>query len=452
MSHPPGATSAPPPFSDDRLPELRDLVVERQVLDNGATVLVHPAPGTSLACFYCFVAVGSRDDPVTKSGLAHLLEHLMFQGTERYGAQEFDRILEASGGESNAYTTHDRTVYHDAFSPDALEIVLDMEADRHKALALTNEILDKERDVILEERRSALEDSPYGRMLEALYETALAGTPYAWPVMGRAVDLGSITIDDCVKHHSHFHRPENLVLVVAGDIEATSAIRAVDRTFGRLDHRRVAPPSSATAPRVRSGSEQRVTLRMETESPAVLLGYPIPSVDDEDLLALDAIAAIFGEGRSSRLYRNLVDRDHLALDFEVDVDELLAPGLFATWMQARDGVTTERLEEAWHQEVVRLRSDLPTDDEMTMFRNVTISEHLRSLKTVSGRAELIGHFESLFGDHRGLEDVLGHYESVTAPRIVEVARKYFDRHGRTTIRLEPAIEKDATESASEDAR
>lgn len=410
------------------------LAVERAVLANGLTVLVHTDTSHPVACLYGFVRVGSSDDPPGKSGLSHLLEHLMFQGSRRFPADRFDRILEESGGESNACTSHDFTIYDDTFAPDALETVVDMEADRFAHLDLLADQLESERKVILEERHLDLEDSPYGRMLEALYETAFTGHSYAWPVMGRREEIRAIRLDDCVRHYRRYYTPANTTLVLAGDLQPDAALRTVDRYFGSI-------PSGSTiareepAPIAHREAETRVALTMDTETPGILMGYPIPALGHDDAVALDAIADILGSGRSGRIYRELVEGSAQVLDYEVDVDELLQPGLFGVYLQPREGRDLGELDAAFRDVVDRLVEHGATEAELRKFRNGVLADHLRSMKTVAGRAELLGYHETMFGDYRTLFDVPEHYAGLRPEDIAPCAARYLQASDRTVVEL-----------------
>ncbi len=422
-------------------------VAERR-LDNGLGVLVHEAPGTRVACAYLFVKAGSRFEREGATGVSHLIEHLMFRGTKRFPSGSFDRILESCGGESNAYTGHDVTVYHESFPPDALGTVLDMELDRLAHTEFSEVALDKERTIILEERKMDLEDSGYGRMLETLYREAFRVHPYRHPVMGSVADLEAMTIEKCQSYFHRHYSPPNMTLVVAGDVRTDATLREIDRRFSTLPAASldaVAIPEEPPQTAVRSA-----TVSAPAEFPSVLVGYRIPGFEHDDLPALDAVETILGLGPTCRLHRHLVEDTPVALDFEVDADELIDPGLLAIYLQAREGVSVDRLVERLDEQIARLRDEPVTEAEIEKFRRVTLVDHLGAFKTVSGRAELLGTYAALCDGPDELYRVPEYYMAITPDDIQRVARKYLDPRARTRVDLVPLPEDDE-EGAEDDA-
>jgi len=417
-----------------------DLPVRREVLPNGLTLLVHESRGSGVACLYLFVRAGSRFESPGQTGIAHLFEHLMFAGSERFGADQYDRILEGNGGESNAYTMHDLTVYHSHFPPTLLPTVLEMELDRLTGLVITEERLRTEVRVILEEQR-AERDDPYARMLEALYQTAFRVHPYRNPVIGRREDLERISVADVAAHAERFYTPGNLLLVIAGDLEPDRVLREVERTFGRLHRDTPPPPTPAAEPA--QGAERRARVTMQCEHPAFLVGYPAPGIGHPDVLPLGALESVLAEGRSSRLHQRLIEGDELALDLDVELDQCVDPSLFVVYLEAREGVEPARLLEGFGEQGEILATEGPRDEEMEKFRHMALVDHLRSLATVSDRAELLGTYELLCGGYAELFRVPERLVRVTRDDVQRVARGYLDRARRTVVELVPLADEGA---------
>src|ERR671936_1087713 len=227
--------------------DARDFPVQEHELPNGLQIRLLPDRSLPIATLYSFFRVGSRNERPGITGISHLFEHMMFNGSRKYGPKEFDRRLEASGGTSNAYTSNDRTAYYEDFASDALPLVLDLEADRMAALLIDDESLAREREVVKEERRFRTDNDIDGMMEEALGALAFLAHPYRWPVIGWMSDIDRITRPDCERYFRTYYAPNNCTLVLVGDFDGDEALARIERLYGAI-------PSGERLPEVPNGA------------------------------------------------------------------------------------------------------------------------------------------------------------------------------------------------------
>src|SRR5262245_36037459 len=372
-------------------------------LDNGLEVMViedHAVPAIS---WYTFFHVGSRNEHPGRTGISHLFEHMMFNGAKKYGPGEFDRALESRGGVSNAFTDEDVTGYYESFPSDALDLVADMESDRMAGLRITQESLDHERGVVQEERRLRVDNDNQGSMEELLNATAYLAHPYGWPVVGWVPDLDAITVDDCRDYFRVQYAPNNVVLILAGDVEPGRAFTLVRRAFSGIPAQPRPPAVVADEPK--QNGERRAVLRKAAQAPAVACAFHVPAIrEGRDVFTLDLIETILGSGESSRLTRRLVRELKLASSVGVSNSYRVDPSLFIIMAEARPGVKVGDLEKALEAELALLGKEPVGDRELQKARNLRTMSLLRPLKTSSGKAQQLGVSEIYLGAYGRLFD------------------------------------------------
>jgi predicted Zn-dependent peptidase len=414
--------------------EIRFNVVSYR-LDNGLRVLAledHSVPSIS---YYTLFRAGSRDERPGRTGIAHLFEHMMFNGARKYGPGEFDRALEARGGFANAFTTHDFTGYHQSFPADALELVVDLEADRMAALQISEEGLASEREVVKEERRLRLDNAVEGSVIELLEATAFLAHPYAWSPIGWMADLDAITVDDCREFFRRYYAPNNATIVLVGDFKPDRAIALIGKAFGAI------PPQPAPPAVVRSEppqrGERRAVLRRVAQLPVVALGYHVPATDSAEIFPLDLLEVILGHGDSSRLARILVRDRELATRVEVRNEWRVDPSLFVVYAEAKPNVAAADLEAALIAEVERPAREGVGEAELRKAKNIRTTTQVRGLKTNDGKAEQIAIHEMYFGRYDRLFTVLRTYEAVTRDDVLKAAARHLKPENRTVVVVEP---------------
>lgn len=427
----PRTAKTPPPRPLD--PAL--LQVQEHELANGLKVRLlvdHAVPTVS---YYTFFRVGSRNERPGITGIAHLFEHMMFNGAQRYGPKEFDRVLESRGGASNAYTSSDITAYYEDFASDALETVIDLESDRMRSLAITPETLESERQVVKEERRLRVDNDVSGMLDEALSAIIWKAHPYHWPVIGWMKDLDAITRQDAIQFFRTYYAPNNATVVAVGDLDPASTLALIQRYYGDI-------PAGPPVPEVVDSEpeptgERRVEVRYPSQAPVLMLGWGAPRARDPDTLVLDVIQTILATGESSRLMTRLVHGDQIATDVGVDFGWRIDPGAFMVHVELKPGVRPARAEAAIEEELARIREKGVSDLELQKAKNTLRAHFLSEIATHNGRAHVLGSYELLLGDWREAMRTLDRYAAVTQADVKRVARRVFRDVNRSVATLVP---------------
>ena len=294
-------------------------------LDNGLTLLVLPEASLPIVSLQIHYKVGSRHELPGLTGISHLFEHLMFRGTQTLGPEEFSRILQAKGGEINAFTTKDHTSYFENLPAEHLELGLQLEADRLLNLKLDEETFSPELQVVISERKLRSVDSPLGLVEEQLFATAYTQHPYQWPVIGWDQDLHHFTLEDCRSYYRNHYHPGNMTVVIAGEVNPDRARDLVDRYFGAIPNPGVAPRHPFTEPPQRG--ERRAVVKKVSQVEALLAGYHVVGLDHPDLYPLNLLSVILSGGKASRFYQEFIRPGKAAaLEVEMAPPALLGPG------------------------------------------------------------------------------------------------------------------------------
>jgi len=289
----------------------RENPVQRHILPNGLTVLTQENHELPVASMYTMYRVGSRNERPGITGISHLFEHMMFNGSRKFGPKEFDRILESGGGYSNAYTSRDMTVYYEDFASPLLKTVIELDADRMGWLNLSAKTLKAEREVIKEERRLRTDNSVFGRLEEELFASSFQAHPYRWPIIGWMSDIENISIHDCRRFFKEYYAPNNAVLVLSGDFQTDEALRLIEKYYGVIPSRKMRRRPVTAEPQQKG--ERRVRYRKQAELHNLFVGYHVPGAGHQDMYALDVLQTILTEGESSLLHTALVRKTGMAL-------------------------------------------------------------------------------------------------------------------------------------------
>jgi zinc protease len=413
--------------------------VKAHMLSNGMKVLVQEDHNIPNVAMYFFYKIGSRNERPGITGISHFFEHMMFNGAEKYGPKQFDNEMEKAGGNNNAYTSEDVTVYTDWFPGTALELMFDMESDRMRALAFNPKIIDSERGVVYSERRTSVDNSNQGLLYEQLNAAAFIAHPYHWPVVGWPSDIEAWTMDDLKAHFKMGYAPNNCVMVVVGDVTDEKVMSLAKKYIEPIPSQ-PPPPAVRTKEPVQLG-ERRVTIRKSAQLPIQLVAYHVPEAKDADTTVLEVIDAILSSGQSSRLYKRMVDHDQLVLNVGARSQRNLDPGLFIFSMTPRTGVDVAKTESVLFEEIEKLRAEKVGEEELAKAKNQLLSAHYRSLKTIAGRANLLGTYEVFYGDYNKLYTTEQDINKVTPTDIQRVAAKYFVATNRTVATLIPEVKK-----------
>jgi zinc protease len=413
------------------------LYIDR-TLANGLRAIVIPDRRVPSAAINVAYRVGGKDDPPGRSGFAHLFEHLMFKGTSRTAPETIDRLTEDIGGFNNAFTTEDITNYYEVIPSNHLERLLWAEADRLASLTVNDTNFATEREVVIGEYDQRILAEPYGLLDELVNREAYRVHPYRRGVIGSPAELNAAALEDVVAFHATYYRPDNAVVVVAGDCDVEETFGWIERYFGRIP----TPPSPI--PRVHvvepPQTEERIFTHRAANAPLPALeeAYHIPEAAHPDAPALEVLEAVLGAGRSSRLYTSLVYERQLVTSAWAAADLREQPGLFGLRITCARGIALADARAALHEEVERVRSEPPSEVELERVRTQIASALVRARQTNNGVAMALARATTERGDPAVVNTDLEHYLAVSAADVQRVARTYLTLENRTTIEYLPA--------------
>jgi zinc protease len=417
----------------------QQITVKPHKLANGMKLLIHEDHDIPNVALYLFFQVGSRNERTGVTGMSHFFEHMMFNGAKKYGPKQFDVQMENNGGNNNAYTAEDVTVYTDWFPNTALELMFDMESDRIRDLAFDPKIVESERGVVYSERRTSVDNSNEGMLAEQLRASAIIAHPYHWPVIGWASDIEAWTLDDLKEHFHMGYAPNNCTVIVSGAVSEAEVLRLAKKYFEPIPSHTPPPPIRTKEPE--QLGERRVTIRKPAQTPLLMAAYHTPEARHADIPALEILARVLTTGRSSRLYRRMVDVDQAVLTVDASQDWNIDPSLFTISAQVRPGGSNAAVEKVLDEEIGRLIRDGIQDDELNKARNLILVDFYRGIRTIANKANVIGRFEVYMGDHRRLNSWAGEMQKVTAADVQRVAKQYLTARNRTVATLEPEVGK-----------
>src|SRR5271170_2279502 len=453
-------------------------------LPNGLTIVICERPEAPVFSFFTMVDAGSSQDPMGKTGLAHMFEHMAFKGTDKIGStnyaaekpalekvetayaayirerdksvgrdearlkqlekewkdavaaadkyvvpNQFGKIIEQNGGQDlNAFTNYDETGYHYSLPANRLELWTYLESERFLHPVLRE--FYKERNVVIEERRLRTDSNPIGRLLEQFDAAAFEAHPYHRPTVGWMSDLNSFSATDAKKFFNEYYVPANMVVAVAGDVKASEAMPILEKYFGRLPNSH--KPDEATTLEPQQNAERKIVLK-EQAQPLYVEGYHRPDYRSKDDAVYDAITDLMSEGRTSRLYRALV-RDKKIASFSAGFTGLPGikyPHLFAFYAFPLPGHTTQEMADAIHVEIERLKKEDISDDELKMIKTRTKANLIRGLADNEGLATQLATYETRYGDWRELFRSVDRIDKVTKADIRRVANETFNDTNRT---------------------
>ena len=409
-------------------------VVER-TLDNGLKMLLledHKAPVTVVQVWY---RVGSRNETPGVTGLSHMLEHMMFKGTKAHGPEEYSKIISRNGGNENAFTSDDMTTYFATLASDRAAVEVDLEADRMRGIELSKDNFEPERQVVMEERRMRTDNNPIAFLLETLNAATFLEHPYRQPTIGWAKDIEGWTLEDLQRHYDTYYQPNNAVFVAVGDFDAKALGDLVAGKFGSIPRGPEPPKMRTTEPPPRGA--KRITVEKPAKLPFVAMQYHAPNLHHADSPALEMLAGVLSNGKSSRFYRDLVHRDRLALEADASYDRTsIDDKTFTIGGQPQPGVPIEKLEAALIAQLEAIRKTPPSKEELDRVRAQMESGFVFAQDSMFYRGMLLGTYE-MAGGWRQIDDYLPSLAKVTPEDVQRVAREYMKPENRTTGVLVP---------------
>jgi predicted Zn-dependent peptidase len=403
--------------------------IQTFTLKNGMKIIIledHSIPNANM---YLFWKVGSRNEYPGITGLSHFFEHMMFNGSKKYGPKMFDRTMEANGGANNAYTSENVTVYTDWFPSSSIEVMFDLEADRIANLNFDDKMIESERGVVLSERRTGLENSPLMQLWQEVQGVAFFAHPYHWPVIGYESDIKNWTKKDLQTYFATYYSPNNSVVVIVGDVSVDEVKSLAEKYFEPIAVG--PPPREIHTIEPEQNGEKRIIINRDVTSPYLMLAYHVPQTNSEDYYALSLLESILSSGNTSRLYSSLVDERQLAVWIATDYSSSFDPYIFSIFGVCSKGISPSLLENSITSEIDKIIEDGVTKEELQKVKNQKLMEFYYTMETINGKANTIGTYELFFGNYKKLFSAPQDFAKVTADDIQRVAAKYFTRKNRT---------------------
>jgi len=409
-------------------------------LPNGLRVIVKEDHRSPVVVSQIWYRIGSQDEPEGRTGLSHVLEHMMFKGTERLKPNEFSRIIAEHGGRENAFTGYDFTAYYQQLEKSRLPISFELEADRMRNLKLDPAEVAKEVKVVMEERRLRTEDRPEALTYEKFMATAYTTHPYKNPVIGWMADLERLTLDDLRAWYERWYAPNNATLVVVGDVHPAQVFTLARQHFGAVPRRDLTPPPAPAEPP--QTAERRVRVTAPAEVPYLILGWHVPVLAADgsatEPYALEVLSAILGGGNSARLASELVRGQKLAASAGASYSLIArSPGMLMMDGTPASGHTVEALEQALRAQAARLRDEPVTDEELERVKAQVVAGNVYRRDSVFGQAMELGQLVTAGLDWRLQDRIVRRLQAVTVREVQAVARKYLVDANLTVAILDP---------------
>jgi len=409
--------------------------VKEYKLDNGLRVVLsedHSAPVYSLAITY---DVGSRDEKEGRTGFAHLFEHMMFQGSENVGKGEHFSLIDNNGGNFNGTTSEDRTNYFESLPANQLDLGLFLEADRMRALAVTQANLDNQRNAVQEEKRLRLDNQPYGQTGDTVNSTAYDSFAYKHSTIGSMEDLNAATLQDVQAFFKRYYAPNNAVLTLVGDFKSDEALAKIKKYFAAIPAQPAPPKPDVSEPEQKAERTKTIQDKF-AQVPRIDISYKAPPSNEQDFVALDVLGDILSTGESSRLYQKLVKEKQQALQIFENSDGRRGTGLIMFIAFVHPGVEPAEIEKSLSAEIERVKTEGVTDQELEKIRMRDTRENIVRLQSSMSRAIELGQYTVYFNDPNMINTLIDKVQKVSKEDIQRVARKYLvDAHKTVVITM-----------------
>jgi zinc protease len=409
------------------------LKVEKFTLPNGLTVLLHEDHTVPMVSYHTWYRVGSRDESPGVTGAAHMLEHMMFQGAAQYSGEQLHAILDQNGIEWNAFTSNDYTGFYMNLPAQHLDTVMQLEVDRMSSLLIAEKNLTSEREVVKEERRMRVDNSPFGQMHEAVMGMIFQGTRYEWPVIGHMRDIEKYSSSTLRKFYETYYVPSNAVLVLAGHFEPEAVKKLIEKYYGKLakKDKPTRPVSETKWP-----PAQSLKLAKDIQNTIVSVSYPSVSALSQQMYALDLLSAILGMGSSSRLYSKLVTEKQTASSVSASNQSFLDLGTFSISVQLKKNQNPDQILAELEKQILTLRRQKISEGELRKAKTLVMKSYVDSLLTLDSKARSLATAEIINGSYESLFKDLTQYEQVTIDDVFKVAREYLKENQKQVVIFE----------------
>ncbi len=409
-------------------------------LDNGLHVVLHQDNSAPVIITSVMYHVGAKDEQPNRTGFAHFFEHLLFEGTKNIERGEWFKLVTANGGNNNANTSDDRTYYYEVFPSNNLELAIWMESERLMHPVINQIGVDTQNEVVKEEKRLRIDNQPYGNIFKAIKQSLFKVHPYRWTTIGEMEHLDSATLEEFQAFNKKFYIPNNAVLVVAGQFDNAEAKAWIKKYFGAI-------PKGAPVQRQKF-EEAPITSTINAtwedpnvQLPMTLAAYRTPSMKTKDARVLDMISTYLSDGKSSKLYKKMVDDKKVALQVGAFNNSQEDYGQYIIYSLPLGDVSSESLLKDIDEEIVNIQNNLISENDFQKLQNKFENNYVNSNSTVEGIAENLASYYLLYGDINLVNTEIEIYRSITREDIKEVAKKYLNPNQRLILNYGPAKEK-----------
>ncbi|WP_236975081.1 M16 family metallopeptidase [Membranihabitans maritimus] len=411
--------------------QMNTLEFEEFDLDNGLHVILHKDNSTPIVAVSVLYHVGSKNEDPNRTGFAHFFEHLMFEGSKNVDRGEFDKYISNAGGVNNANTSKDRTFYYEIFPSNQLELGLWLESERMLHAKIDEKGIETQREVVKEEKRQRIDNQPYGTWLNNSFEKAYNTHPYKWSVIGSMEDLNAASNEDFENFYARFYVPNNATLSIAGDIDIKTTRTLVEKYFSEIPQ--------GPAPQMPQVNEPDLegpivdTVYDNITLPAMFLTYRIPQQTDEDMYAIKLLTSLLSGGESSRMVKELKDKQQLAIQVSNYPMDLEDPGVSFIIALPNMGKSLEDLLIGIDTEIEKVQNELITDREFRKLKNNIEDSFIRGNTSMVSIAESLANYHTYYGNANLINTEIERYLNVSREDIRNVARKYFTPENRVIL-------------------
>lgn len=409
---------------------------EEYDLPNGLHVILHQDNSAPVITTGVMYHVGSKDEVKGRTGFAHFFEHLLFEGTPNIKRGEWMKIVASNGGQNNANTTSDRTYYYETFPSNNEQLGLWMEAERMRHAVINQIGVDTQREVVKEEKRMRMDNQPYGNLLTAILNNLYTNHPYHWPTIGSMEDLNAAKLDEFLDFYKKYYVPNNATLVVAGDLKPEQTKKWIAEYYGSIPKGEVFPKNFTKDAPITQEKEVTVT-DANIQLPAYVFAYRTPSNKEKDAYALQMLSTYLSNGKSSVLYKKLVDQDKKALAVQAVNLGMEDGGVFAFFTIPMGATTKATLQSDIDSEIKKLQTELISQEDYQKLQNQFENQFVNSNSSIQGIASSLATYNVLMGNTNLINKEIDIYRSITREDLKKAAEKYLNSNQRVIINYIP---------------
>lgn len=420
----------------------QEVSYEEYDLDNGLHVILHQDSTTPIVVTSIMYHVGAKDEDPERTGFAHFFEHLLFEGTENIGRGEWDKIVSSKGGKNNANTSDDRTYYYEVFPSNALETGIWLESARLLHPVIEQIGVDTQNEVVKEEKRTRVDNQPYGNFLAEIKKNLFKEHPYRWSTIGSMEHLDAATLEEFKAFNEKFYIPNNAVLIIAGDIEPTKTKKMIQDYFGPIPKGAEIQKSFPKEEPI-SKEFKAVAYDSNIQIPAVVACYRTPSFKTRDARVLDMISTYLSDGNSSKLYKKLVDNKKMSLAVQALNLSQEDYGIYAIYALPLGETSLDSLVVEIDEEIIKLQTELISENDHQKLLNQFENQFVNANATLEGIAASLATYYQLYGDTNLINTEIDLYRSISREDIMEVAKKYLNKNQRLLLEYLPENQKES---------